>query len=334
MDDRDEIIMFRKKARCDDDEKRNEDILQLEEWNSCDRLDNYRHTTGECAEVQSDNEKEFAIKDDDDNNNDIDDESDDELMTFDPTDEEISGNKKAIEAIEYILLTEIGKETESSCETALDHLVAILDAEYNFTAKLSCFNELGGQFKIVAALRKWPTNTKVQCAGCTVFALLSNSPSFLYNEKTIQVSCGLQCILEAMNKFPKHSDIQVSACCVLSRCCCFPNYASYAVFERHCIESIVSSMMTFPDNQHVERWGCWALATISRWSNFRPLILDAGGLGILAFAIGKVSDREKVDEEVFHKATRSALQRLMKIKNSRADPCYNNVNKIVKLATN
>ena len=98
-------------------------------------------------------------------------------------------------------------------------------------------------------------------------------------------------------------------------CCCSRELAAYAVYEMNCVQVVVDAMMNFDKDSQVLRWGCFALCTLSRWKRCRPLIVEAGGFGLLAFVIGRdeapVPSDDKGNEEELHGAARSALKRLV-----------------------
>ena len=83
----------------------------------------------------------------------------------------------------------------------------------------------------------------------------------------------------------------------------------------NCVQVVVDAMMNFDKDSQVLRWGCFALCTLSRWKRCRPLIVEAGGFGLLAFVIGRdeapVPSDDKGNEEELHGAARSALKRLV-----------------------
>lgn len=222
-----------------------------------------------------------------------------------------------IEDMWHILLTDLWKDEEDACEKALQHLVLILDSELDFAEKFACFIQLGGQFVVTSTLERWPDNVNIQEAGCSVFAILTNDETFVHDDKTLSVSCGLQFIISAMKRFPDECNIQRSGCCVISRCCCLGDLASFAVYDMECVGAVVAAMVRFGEDDLVQRWGCWSLCTLSRWKRCRSLIVEAGGFGLLAFVLGRDPASvtcDKMDRECLHRAARSALKRLTKQK--------------------
>jgi len=288
--------------------KRTYDDRQLEDFDA----------TEEETESEAHEENELILSplDDGDENVDDDDEEEEDSNTGDSLVEQIEEGSQEIEALWNILLTELWKDDETSCENALLQLVAILDSGHDFAEQLACFSQLGGQFAVHGVLKRWQSNPRIQAAGCNVFSVLTNDESFIHDPKTLQVACGLQVILQAMRMYPTRSNLQISGCCVLSRCCIVKENAAYAV-SSNCIQLITGAMMNFPDDAQVQRWGCWALCTISRWKKCRLMVVEAGGFGLLAFAIGREgADDEKKDgeESVYKAAARTTLRRLMKQK--------------------
>lgn len=259
-------------------------------------------------EEEDEEQRLLEESDDDDDDCEAETESDDSFEDIDTT-------CTGVQEMWNILLTDLWKLEPVACQNALEQLVTVLDSELDFTEKLSCFMQLGGQFALVSVLERWPDNPEIQEFGCSVFALLTNDEAFVHNGKTLAVACGLQSILLAMKRFPSRRSIQISGCCVLSRCCCIRELATFAVYEMNCVSTIVDAMMHFDKDSQVLKWGCWSLCTLSRWKKCRPLIVDAGGFGLLAFVIGRdraqVASDDRDNDEELHEATRKALKRLV-----------------------
>ena len=293
--------------------KRTYDDRQLEDFDATEEETE--------SEAHEENELRLSPLVDGGDENTADDHEEEDSETDDSLVEQIEEGSQEIEALWNILLTELWKDDETSCENALMQLVAILDSGHDFAEQLACFNQLGGQFAVHGVLNRWPSNPTIQASGCNVFAVLTNDESFIHDPKTLQVACGLEVILQAMRLYPTRSNLQISGCCVLSRCCIIKENAAYAVGS-NCIELITGAMMNFPEDAQVQRWGCWALCTLSRWRKCRLMVVEAGGFGLLAFAIGRegADNEEKGGEESLYKAAaRTTLRRLMKQKEGEGD---------------
>ena len=269
-----------------------------------------RQQDGGCDDEDLTEEETITEHDDEEPDDDSEPNTEDSL-------EGIDAACTGLEEMWSILLTDIWKLEQDSCQDALEQLATILNSELDFAEKLACFLQLGGQFAVVGALERWPDNPEIQDFGCSVFAVLTNDESFVHDDQTLSVACGLKFILSAMKRFPSRRNLQMSGCCILSRCCCVQELAAYAVYEMNCVGSIVDAMMNFDKDSQVLRWGCWSLCTLSRWKRCRPTIVQAGGFGLLAFVVGSEgasSSEDNSNTEELHKAARNALNRLVRHK--------------------
>jgi hypothetical protein len=96
-----------------------------------------------------------------------------------------------------------------------------------------------------------------------------------------------------------------------------------AVNQLSVIHVLTEAMIAFPEDLEVQRWGCWALHTLSLWRKNRDAIVEAGGLGLLAYAIGSSNSNYsgsqadaacKETNGSYQKAARTTLTRLAKRK--------------------
>jgi hypothetical protein len=190
-----------------------------------------------------------------------------------------------IDSLRYILLIELWKSNERVVEHAIQDLVEILDVPKHFKQKLSAFLDLGGPFTMYGILQKYPYNLNIQVHGMKVFALASNQESFLNGSESLwSPGCGLDVILFAMMNYAAYEEIQRSGCCIVSRVvCCIEQPI---LVQSHCIQMVTEAMKRFPSSNNLQMWACWALFTLSKNPDNRKSIVECGGYGLLAYAIG------------------------------------------------
>jgi hypothetical protein len=212
--------------------------------------------------------------------------------------------------------------TSNQAKNALAELVFILDCnDDNFGEKLAAFCQLDGHMAICSIMKKWPWNASIQADACQILALVSNRETFVVEYSTaFRDLGGIESIIMAMKNFPKHVALQRSGCCILSRLCCVAKNMETAVNQCSVIHVLTEAMIAFPEDLEVQRWGCWALHTLSLWRKNRDAIVEAGGLGLLAYAIGSGHSQSRPDDACnekkgsYQKAARTTLTRLAKRK--------------------
>jgi hypothetical protein len=208
---------------------------------------------------------------------------------------------------------------------ALSELVTILDCNTDdFGEKLAAFCQLDGLTAIGRIMKQWPYDASIQANACQILALVSNRETFVVEYSTaLREMGGLESIIVAMKNFPKHVTLQRAGCCILSRLCCVAKNMDMAVNQLSVIHVLTEAMIAFPEDLEVQRWGCWALHTLSLWRKNRDAIVEAGGLGLLAYAIGSSNSNNsgsqadaacKETNGSYQKAARTTLTRLAKRK--------------------
>jgi hypothetical protein len=136
---------------------------------------------------------------------------------------------------------------------------------------------------------------------------LGNLCMLMHTAKLLgEIGC-VEVILARMEKYPDSETVQHFGCSVIGRLLFSMNGNVERVEKSGGIAVVISAMTAHPNCEQVQYHGCIALAYMSEWEEYRPLIVEAGGVSAIAFVIEKYRDDPKMRKKAY-----IAMEKLIK----------------------
>jgi hypothetical protein len=157
---------------------------------------------------------------------------------------------------------------------------------------------LGGHTVVFQVLEKHVGCLKIQVEGMRALAHLSH----LMPTKQLLGDIGcVEVILARMEKYPDSWNVQALGCYVIGRLVKKRMKANAERVEKSGgIAAVIAAMKADPNSRALQYYGCMALSDMSVWEDYRPLIVEAGGVSAIAFVIEKYRDDPKMRKHSHH----------------------------------
>lgn len=165
----------------------------------------------------------------------------------------------------------------------------------------------GGHLLIVQVLKKWYKQTRIQRQGCRALQNAGSAglESIGFCDACVQVGA-LETILNAMDNFDGFEDVQRCAIgAILNLILRSQRNTSRLVVTLDGVGPIVKAMRRFPRCRDLQEWASWAIDNASGWTEFVPILVKSGCVGVLAAALEDHEHDVRIQQ-----FTRRALSRL------------------------
>jgi hypothetical protein len=226
------------------------------------------------------------------------DECPDTSMTTDG-DEEILTTQKIME-----LLKDLWSDDKSVIVRALTQIANIGFRDVSPRENERKIRILGGHTTVFQVLQKYVGCFEIQKQG---ICALGNLAQLMPTKKLLgDIGC-VEVILARMKTYRYSERIQWYGCSTLRHLVSGMKDNAERVEQSGGIGLIVAAMKAHPNNKMVQDRGCMALANMSEWDEYRPLIIKAGGASPIASIMDKYKDEPQLRDRAY-----KAMEKLFK----------------------
>jgi hypothetical protein len=201
------------------------------------------------------------------------------------------------------LLKGLWSDDTSAIETALIEIVYLCSfSNYSVRKDSSEENELkirvlGGHTAVFQVLQKHIGYRRIQELGIRALGKFSRCTSA---QKLLgDIGC-VEVILAGMNKYPDSASVQRAGCTTISNLIHGMKGNAERVEKSGGIVVVVAAMKAYPNIEELQRYGCSALLNMSKWEEYTPRILEAGGASVIASIMEKYRDKPELLELAYN----------------------------------
>jgi hypothetical protein len=146
---------------------------------------------------------------------------------------------------------------------------------------------LGGQTAVFHALKKHIACIEIQAEGMRAVATLSR---LMQTKKLLgDIGC-VEVILASMEKYPDSEYIQMIGCYLITSLVGSIKANAERVEKSGGIAVVIAAMKANPNSKELQKYGCSVLLPMSQCAEYRPLIVEAGGVSAIALVVERYRD--------------------------------------------
>jgi hypothetical protein len=209
------------------------------------------------------------------------------------------------------LLKGLWSDDTRAIETALTE-IGNLCSSINYSGRKDSSEEnelkirvLGGHTSVFQVLQK-----HIGCQGIQELGIraLVNFSRFTLAQKLLGAIGCVELILARMNKYQDSAIVQLVGCSAIGNLVRGRMKGNAERVEKSGgIVVVVAAMKAHPNIELLQRCGCRALANMSEWEEYTPLIVEAGGASVIASVMEKYRDKPELLELAYN-----AMEKLVK----------------------
>jgi hypothetical protein len=155
---------------------------------------------------------------------------------------------------------------------------------------------LGVHSAVFQVLQKHAGSLEIQAEGMLAVGNLS----MLIKTKKLLGKIGwVEVILARMEKYPDSESVQELGCYVIWVLVNEAKCNAERVKKSGGIAVVIAAMKAHPNSEEVQNEGCDVLSAMSKWKEYRPLIVKAGGVTAIGYALEKSGDSQQLRNDAY-----------------------------------